>query len=556
MAEVNGGQIIARALADAGVTHLFGIVGGHNYEIFDGCLDAGIRVIDVRHEQQAVHLADALTRYSRNLGAVAIDGAPGLVNAVPGIQVAYESQVPLIVVTGQGSMVGRDIGVMQAIDQLELVRPITKWQRTCFDIKRLPEYVSMAVREATTGRPGPVFLDMPLEIVRSQTEKAELNFPVNYRAKGRAHGDPALIEQALELLSKAERPMIVAGSGVWWSHAENELRALAEATGIPVLCRNQARGIIPEDSPLGAGFLPTGAAGADVYLVIGTRLDWTIGFGRPPLFDPAAKVIQVDIAAEKIGKNRSADIGIHGDAKAVLGQLVRAVQSKPLNKPAEAWVGTPRGTTAGMRQGMVEQYGLKDRSADQPLHSIQLSQALGAALGREDILVIDGGYIAAFGLQFTDAYTPGGIQWVGSTGHLGVGVSFAMGAKIAHPDRHVVALMGDGSFGLTGIEFDTAVRHNLPIVVVIANDAGWGEVRDGQRRRFGEERIAGTELNSTSYDDLARALGGHGERVERAEELAGALERSFASGKPAIVNVLTDREQRSALVTGMPWPIE
>jgi acetolactate synthase-1/2/3 large subunit len=556
MAEVNGGYLIMKTLREAGVTHLFTIVGGHNFEMVDACQDLGITVTDVRHEQQAAHMADAMTRFTRQPAVVAIDGAPGLVNAFPGIQVAYESQVPIIVLTGQGSMVGRDIGVMQAIDQLELVRPITKWRRTCFDIKRLPEYASMAVREATTGRPGPVFLDAPLEIVRGKVEESAAPMPHHYRTASRAHGDPALIKEALTLLASAQRPLIVAGSGVWWSHAENELREFARLMQIPVVCRNMARGIIAEDDPLGAGFLPTSAAGADVYLILGTRLDWTIGFGRPPLFAPDAKAIQVDIMAEKIGKNRPADIGIHGDAKAVLGQMIALARDYHPKSVPDAWRAQPKATTAGMRGGMIQQYGLAERPADQPMHSIQLVQALSKALPREARLIVDGGYIAAFGLQYTDAYSELGIVWVGSTGHLGVGVSFAAASKLAEPGKPVVALMGDGSFGLSGIEFDTAVRHGLPLVVVIANDAGWGEVRDGQRKRYGNERVLGTNLAPTRYDELAKALGGHGELVASVDQIAPALERCLKLDKPSIINVLTDRDQRSLLVTGMPWPIE
>jgi acetolactate synthase-1/2/3 large subunit len=285
-------------------------------------------------------------------------------------------------------------------------------------------------------------------------------------------------------------------------------------------------------------------------------LDWTIGFGRPPLFDPASKAIQVDILAEKIGKNRPVDVGIHGDAKAVLGQMIELANDFTPKSVPDAWRAQPKATTAHMRAGMVEQYGLSQRPAEQPMHSIQLVQALAQSLPREARLIVDGGYIAAFGLQYTDALSQGGIVWVGSTGHLGVGVSFAAASKLAEPGRPVVALMGDGSFGLSGIEFDTAVRHGLPIVVVIANDAGWGEVRDGQRRRYGSERVVGTNLAPTRYDDLARALGGHGELVQRVDEIGPAVQRSLASGKPSIVNVLTDRDQRSLLVTGMPWPIE
>ncbi len=555
MPTLHGGHLITRMLAREGVTHLFALPGGHNYEILDGCLDAGIRVVDVRHEQQAAHMADGWTRATGGLGVVAVDGAPGLANALPGIQVAYESQVPLLVLTAQGSLAGRDIGVMQAIDQLELVRPVTKWRRTCFDIARLPEYVGMALRQARSGRPGPVFLDFPLEVLRGTVEEGSVAFPQRYRTEARPFGDPAQVRAALDLLRQAERPLLVVGSGIWWARAGAELTHFVEASGIPVLTRNLARGLIADDHPLCVGVMPTAAFGADIYLVIGTRLDWTIGYGRPPLFAADARLIECDIIAEKIGKTRPVDVGIVGDARAVLQQLTAALADAPISVAPE-WQARAKGSLAHLRQQTAGRVNLAARPADRPMHSLQLCHVLAAELPREADTVIDGGYIAAFGLETLDARTPGGVVWVGSTGHLGVGMAFANAIKLAQPGRPVVALMGDGSFGLCAMEFDTAVRHHLPVVVVIANDQGWGEIRDGQRRRWGAARVVGAELGLTRYDELARALGGHGEFVERPEELRPALRRALAAGRPAIVNVVTDREQRSTTVSGMPWIVE
>lgn len=555
MTTLNGGDLVVRMLKQEGVSHVFALLGGHNYELVNACVDHDIRVIDVRHEQQAVHMADAFARATGGLGVAFVDGAPGIVNALPGMQVAYESQVPVLLCTAQGSLAGRDIGVMQAIDQLELLRPVTKWRRTCFEQRRLPEYVSMAVRQARSGRPGPVFLDFPLEHLRSPIDTAAVTFPTNYRTTARAHGDPAQISAALELLAAAERPLIVAGSGVFWSDAGSALRAFAEAGGIPVLARNLARGLLPDDHPLGVGFMPSGAFGADCYLVIGTRLDWTIGYGRPPLFAPEARCIVVDIEPEAIGKNRPVDVGIVGDARAVLEQLTASLPEHSI-RTDPAWQARAKGSLAYLRAQTIEQTGVAQRTSDEPIHSIQLVQALGAVLPTNAITVIDGGYIAAFGIQYLDARAPQGIVWVGSTGHLGVGLAYANAMKLAHPARPVVALMGDGSFGLCAMEFDTAVRHNLPIVVVIANDAGWGEIRDGQRRRFGEARVVGSNLAATPYDQLARAMGGEGETVTRADAIGPAIDRALASGRPTIINVLTDREQRSTTVTGMPWIVE
>lgn len=556
MAELNGGDLVVRVLKGEGVTHAFTIVGGHNYELVNACLDHDIRVVDVRHEQQAVHMADALARATGGLGVAFVDGAPGIANALPGMQVAYESQVPLLLCSAQGSLAGRDIGVMQAIDQLELLRPVTKWRRTCLEQRRLPEYAAMAARQARSGRPGPVFLDFPLEHLRGTLDEAEVRWPERYRSAARAHGDPALVRAALDLLAAAERPLIVAGSGVFWSGAGAELRAFVEESGVPVLTRNLARGLVPDDHPLCVGFMPAGAFGADCYLVLGTRLDWTIGYGRPPLFAEGSRAIVVDIVPEAIGKNRPADVGIVGDAGAVLAQLRGELAGRAAWRAAPEWQQRAKGAVHFMRGQSVEQAGLRERPAGAPIHSIELVQAVAAATGPDDIVVVDGGYIAAFAIQHLEARSPQGVVWVGSTGHLGVGVPFASAMRLAHPGRRVLALVGDGSFGLCAMEIDTAVRHGLPVVVVVANDQGWGEIRDGQRRRFGVGRVVASDLGLTRYDLMAAALGAHGEYVERAEEIGPAIARAFEAGRPAVVNVRTDPEQRSSAVSGLPWIVE
>jgi acetolactate synthase-1/2/3 large subunit len=555
--QANGGDLIVRTLKQEGVDRLFCIVGGHNYEIVNACIDAGIHVVDTRHEQAAAHMADAYARFTRAPGVVTVDGAPGLVNAFPGVQVAHESQVPMLVLTAQGSLAGRDIGVMQAIDQLRVMRSVTKWQRTCYDTKRLPEYTAAALRYALSGRPMPVFLDFPLEVLRANVSFGEAPEPHNYRTTALAYGDPTNVRQALDLLSSAKKPMILVGSGVWWGRAEEELRAFAEQTGIPVLARNLGRGIVPDDSPLGCGMMPYPANLADAFLVIGARLDWTIGYGRFPLFPMHAPVIQIDVVPEVIGKTRAIDVGIWGDAKAVLSQMIDAARDYTFDVSRE-WQMTAHGALPNIREEAFRKQKIDERDPSVPMHSLQLVRAYKRwADGRRDaITIVDGGYIAAFALEHLDCNTPGSVLWVGSTGHLGVGVPFANAAKLAHPARPVVALMGDGSFGLCAMEFDTAVRHNLPIIVVVANDEGWGEIRDGQRKRYGDTGVIASDFGIRRYDQMAVALGGYGEWVERPEEIGPALERAMRSGKPAFINVHTDPNQRSGIVSGLPWIIE
>lgn len=550
-----GGDLFVRTLAAAGVEVCFTIVGGHDYELVEAARRYGMRVVDVRHEQAAAHMADAYARFTRRPALVAVDGAPGVVNAFPGIQVASEAQVPMIVATAQGSLEGRDIGVMQAIDQLRVVRPVTKWQRTCFEAARMAEYAATAYRHAVSGRPGPVFCDFPLEVMRATVDLGEVAEPRGFVPEGRPHPDPALVERAVELLAASERPMVIAGSGVWWADAGDELAAFCEETGIPVMCRNLARGVVADDHPLAAGFMPYPANLADTFLVVGTRLDWTIGYGRFPLFDADATVIQVDVHPESIGKTRPVDVGIVADAGAALRAL-RAAADEATFRVDPGYVAAAHGAVREARRRQLEDLGIADREADRPMHSLQVLEAYRAWAPREAVTVVDGGYSAAFAIEHLDARSPGGVTWVGSTGHLGVGVAYAAAAKLAEPDRPVVALMGDGAFGLAGLELDTAVRHGLAIVVVVFNDAGWGETRDGQRRRWGDEALIGTDLAPTRYDQLAQSLGGHGELVTTPDELGPALDRALASGTAAVVNCLTDPDQRSGIVSGLPWVIE
>ncbi len=543
-----GGDLVVRALKEEGVKYIFGLSGDHIKTIFDACIDFGIKIIDTRHEQAAVNMAEGWARFTGKPGVAVVTAGPGAVNAFPGVSVAMQSGSPVVIISGRSSIERRDIGAMQDMDQIEVMHPVTKWSRGVYKTNRICEYMTSAFRQAQSGRPGPVFLEIPIDIVDGESHIEEVVWCKAYRTEHRPYGDPLAIDKAAGLLSQAQRPVIVAGGGVWWSGAGEELRAFVEATHIPFYSRSMARGIIPDDHPLSGGMFPAGLTQADVVLILGTKLDWTIAYGRPPIFHPHIKVIQVDIEQEEIGKNRPVDIGIPGDARAVLSQLGQALRGK--YKGPDSWVATVKAMMGGVRT----QFAGDIRQTGSPVHPARLAQEVREFLPRDAALVVDGGDIAVFANVLLDAYSPGSLVWVGAFGHLGVGVPYANAAKLAHPERPVALLSGDGSFGLSLMEMDTAVRHRIPIVCVVANDGGWGQIRRGQIAKYGRDRVIGSQLGLRPYHKIVEAMGGYGELVERTEDLKGALERAFQSGLPACINVITDPEPK---FPGMdfPWQI-
>lgn len=547
---LHGGDLIAGMLKREGIELIFSLSGGHIIPIYDGCLTEGIRIVDTRHEQAAVHMAEGWARFTGQPGVAVVTAGPGVVNALPGIAVASQSAVPLVVIAGRSSLSMRDLGSMQDIDQLELVRPMVKWARSAYQVERLPEYVATAFRQAKSGRPGPVFLEVPIDIIESEvSEGVKVRYPTCYCPQTRLFTCESAIQEAVELLGKAERPVILAGSGVWWSGASAELVAFAEMANIPVYTRTMARGAIPEDHALSGGFYPLGLMQADVALILGTRFDWTLGYGRPPLFAPGMKTIQVDICVEDIGKNRPVDVALPGDVKAVLGQLTAAFRGVKINADPQ-WPSTVQTLKAVAREAVCQEA----KSDTELIHPARLCAEVQNFLPRESAIVVDGGDIAGFTVLSMEVFTPGSLQWVGAFGHLGVGLPFALAGKLARPNQPVVLITGDGSLGLSAMEFDTAVRHNIPIVCVISNDSGWGQIRRVQRQTYGRERVVGSELGLKRYDKIVETLGGFGIYVEKAADIKPALQKAFASGKPACVNVRTDPE---AVFSGMnlPWPI-
>ena len=534
MARIDGGDLVARSLKRAGVKHIFALSGDYDQAIFDACLDEDIRIIDTRHEQAAVHMADGWARVTGEPGVAVVTAGPGVVDTIAGLASAYHSGSPLLLISGRIPMSEWDTGFGMDFDQVQLLRPVTKWAATCYDIARVPEYIATAYRQAITGRPGPVFLDIPSNILEAKLDEEQATFFPFPTEKPRPRGDPALIAQAVEILAQAQRPLAVGGSGVWWSGAGQALQEFIEVAQIPIILSQMGRGCVPEDHPLCFGPLRVGAAEADVILVVGARLNFWLNRGRPPLFGTNQKWIQIDIEGSEIGRNRPVDIGIVGDAREVLREMARLAKGRL--QPRTDWTKECQ-AQARTRQERIEG---DLNSSKTPIHPLRLCREVRGFLGREATLVMDGGDIAVFGAMALRSYHPG--HWLdqGNLGLLGSGIPFALAARLARPKDPVLVLQGDGSFGLNGMEMDTAVRHNLPMVVVIGNDGAWGMIKHRQELIYGPDRVVGTELGFTHYEKMVEAMGGVGFWVERPEEIRPALEKAFASGRPACVNVKTD----------------
>jgi acetolactate synthase-1/2/3 large subunit len=544
MAGITGGRMVARVMKREGVEALFTLSGGHIMDIYAGCVDEGIRVADVRHEQAAAHAADAWTRLTGKPGVAAVTAGPGVTDAVTGVANAFRAQVPMLLIGGQAPLKSLMKGGLQEINHVDIMRPITKFSATVLETRRIPEYMTTALREAYNGRPGPSFLEIPEDVLGASVEESEVFFPVDYRARGRTRGDAQTIEKAASLLEKAKRPAILAGTQVWHCRAAKMLEDFVAKTGIPTYLNGAARGCLPPDS--GCVFSRSrrqALSGADVVLIVGTPFDFRLGYGSR--IASGAKVIQVDLDYAELCHNRDVDVAVCGDAGAVLEDLTAAVR--------------PGGAVAGWRRELAEAEEkalAADRpfldSDDAPIHPMRLAREINDFITDDTIFIADGGDVVTMSANAIRTRKPG--RWLdpGPLGTLGVGTPFAIAAKTAFPQTDVVALFGDGAFGCTGFDFDTLVRFDLPVVAVVANNAAWNQVRFVQLLKYGPERgRVANELNPLRYDRIAEAMGGYGEHVTEPSGIRPALDRARASGKPALINVMVARDVFSSSTRSM-----
>ncbi len=539
---LDGGHLVSKMLSREGVDAVFTLCGGHIMPIYNGLLDDGIRIYDFRHEQAAVHAADAYARLTRRPGVAIVTAGVGVTDAVTGIANAFQADSPVLVIGGQAPSDHFEKGALQELNSVELVSAITKWARSAGQTSRIPEYLSIAFRHMFAGRYGPAFLEIPIDVLLGSVEDSEVVLPTNYRVVTPAGGDATAVERAAQLLAHAERPAVIAGSAIWWSDASAALAQFAERFNVPIFLNAMGRGALPPDHPCFFNASRKHAlVNADAILVVGAPLDFRLGYGQAPAFNADAQIIEIDIDAREIGRNRGVDIGIVGDARVVLEQLVDAAGS--VVGQTTDWMQTLRAQEVRAQ----EQLDALASSDNIPIHPLRFAREVRDVLDDNSIVIGDGGNIVSQASRLINVAKPG--HWLdpGRFGCLGVGIPFAITAKIVHPKSNVVVINGDGAFGLNGFEFDTAVRFNLPIVSVIGNDAAWGQIRGPQISFFGPDRAVASALALSRYDEVVRALGGHGEFVEDPRELRPALERALASGKPGCVNVKIDPAANAAV---------
>ena len=545
MAKVAGCTLVGRALKNEGVKAVFTLSGGLG-GIYDACDDAGIELIDMRHEQAVANAATGYAMATGKPGVAMVTSGPGVINMAPGMAAAFNTHTPVIGICTHTPYCYEGMGCIQEFDSKDMYRSITKWTGYCTSTRRVPEYMATAFRHADTGRKGPVLVDLTDDALMLEVEEdqAPIIPPHSYRTTARPYGDPELVKKATEWLLKAEKPAILVGTGVIRSGASKELIEFAEFLNVPVCCDIGGKGAIPDDHPLNGG--PIGMsfasiAGADVLLAIGVRFQEILDFGTGDMYAPNVRVISVDIEPTEIGRNRPIALGIWGDAKAVLSQMVgsakEALGPNGARREETEWLGTVKGMAKAIHDGLQADAS----SSAKPIDPRRLGKDVCEFLGRDSCIVMDGGDINAHVTPLHVATFPGSFVsgQGGSLGHLGGGIPFAIGIKTAWPDKRVVVIEGDGSFLLNGSEIDTAVRHKKPIVVVISNDCQWGMVRHFQQLEQCKD-LCSKLSEDMRYDKYAESMGAYGEIVTEPEEIKPALQRAFDSGLPAVLDVRTD----------------
>ncbi len=544
MEKVEGGRLVVQALKQEGIEYLFSLCGSSINPIYDACLDADIKIIDTRHESAAVFMADVWSRVTGKPGVSAVTAGPGHTNSLTGLATAWKAHSRVIAISGNYETTHDEMGAMHEMDQIALTRPITKWSKLITDAASIPKYMTIAFRHVMSGIPGPVHLSIPQDLLLKKLEAParEASEPRYFRTETLPAGNPALIDQAAQLLSSANKPAVIAGGGVLWSKAGPALKAFAETYGVPIFSMGLGRGMLPEDHPLSFGYASArlnGAAKAfreaDVILFVGQRLNFRVAYGLVPAFNPEAKFIEIDLDADEIGRNRRLEMGIVGDARLVLEQLTEAGGS---NLPGTRgdWVARVR----SYRHDLLDTWKPWLESSAKPIHPLRLCNEVEKFVDRNTTLVLDGGDIMQWARGSIPAHGPAQAIDPGPMAAISMGIPFGIGAKLARPDAKVIVLSGDGSFGFHIMEFSTAARHGTPFVAVIGNDCAWGMIKNDQLGLYGDRRVVGTELGLIRYDKVVEDLGGYGELVEDPDEIAPALGRAFASGLPACINVVIE----------------
>lgn len=544
MAKIHGGQVIARALKAEGVSAVFMLTGGHILPIIDGCVLEGIEVIDVRHEQAAAHAADAYARLTGKLGVAVVTAGPGVTDAITGVANAWFAHSPVLLLGGR-HLTKEDLrGGLQEMDHPGLFRDITRWAVTAYDTGRLPEYIATAARHAFAGRGGPVFLDVPWDVQAEMVEETAIVWPQGYRANRPGGATSETLEEIVSMVAGSQRPVVFAGTGIRWTRQADFVDAfseLASRLNAPVYLNSLARGSLPFDHPhLGNRTRSLALQEADLVVALGVDWDFRTGFGTK--LDATTALIHIDAEPTRVGWNRSAEIGVVADPGAVVAQLAAAPS---LNRADAAWLERITAAETAKRAG-AEEAAASDSS---PVHPERFAREVADFFADDSIVCADGGDIVSTTAKWLQTSRPGALLDPGPFGCLGVGAPFAVGAKVVEPDTRVGIVFGDGAFGFNGMEYDTLIRHGLPVVGVVGNDGAWNNIKAVHRMLY-PDRMVGADLGVRPYEKMVEALGGYGEFVDRPSEIQPALERAHASGVPALVNVQIAEQLRMSSVYG------
>lgn len=525
---LHAGRLVARRLRASGIDTVFTLSGGHLFSIYDGCRDEGIRLIDTRHEQTAAFAAEGWSKVTRQPGVAALTAGPGITNGMSAMAAAQQNQSPLLVLGGRAPAQRWGMGSLQEIDHVPFVAPLARFAATAQSADAAGRLVDDALRAAVGAPSGVGFVDFPMDHVFSMSDDDGRPGALDGLPAGPTP-DGGALERAVGLLAAAERPVIMAGTNVWWGHGEAALLRLAEQRRIPVLMNGMARGAVPADHPLAFSRARGKALGqADVALIVGVPMDFRLGFGG--VFGAQTQLIVADRVTPERGHPRPVQAELYGALTSTLTALTDGAGAGQ-----QEWIDELRAAETAARDREKAELA-EDRI---PLHPMRVYAELAPMLDRDAIVVIDAGDFGSYAGRVIDSYLPGCWLDSGPFGCLGSGPGYALAAKLARPERQVVLLQGDGAFGFSGMEWDSLVRHNVPVVSVIGNNGIWGLEKHPMEALYGYSVVA--ELRpGTRYDEVVRALGGHGELVAAPGELRPALERAFASGLPSVVNVLTD----------------
>jgi acetolactate synthase-1/2/3 large subunit len=541
---ISGGHLVAKALKAEGVDTIFTLCGGHIIDIYDGCVDEGIKVVDVRHEQVAAHAADGYARQTGRLGCVVTTAGPGCTNAVTGIATAFRSESPVLHIGGQSALVQWKMGGLQDLPHVDMMRPITKFASTVMSTERVADMVAMAARECFAGAYGPVYLEIPRDILDREIEitKAVLPKPGHYRASVKSAGDPREVERLADVLVNAERPAILYGQQVWAARGHEEAIALLRGLDIPGYFNGASRGLLPPGDPHHFDRTRSEAfSKADVIVVVGTPFDFRMGYGKRI---KVPTLVQIDQDYRTVGKNRDVTFGIVGDPGAVVAAVLQAASGRVKNdkrQARQAWMKE----LAAAEQVALDKVMPLLRSNSVPIHPYRVAYELNEFLRDDTIYIGDGGDVVTVSAQAVRPRRPG--QWMdpGALGSLGVGTGFAMAAKLVHPNKEVLCYYGDGAFGMTAFDMETANRFGAPYIAVIGNNSAMNQIRYGQITKYGEERgSVGNLLGDVPFGKFAEMLGGYGEEVRDPAMIAPALERARESvaktGRSAVINIWVD----------------